>query len=1259
MSDHWKFWIDTGGTFTDCIAIDPQDNIHKTKVLSDSTLRGKITGKIAPGKFRIDHTWNLPDDFIKGYTFRRLNESTEGIDVKRFWAEQSIIELDTPVEAVLPGMSFEVTADEEAPILAIRVLTHTRLSDAFPPFSLRLATTKATNALLEKDGARLLYCTTKGFEDLLSIRYQQRPDLFALNVELKEPLYGNVLAVDERILANGSVEKSPDIETFRKRLDTYSPADFDAVAICLMNSYQNGEHEELMKKECEKAGFSYITTSGSLIRRSGIIPRAETTVVNAYLSPVMEQYINRIHRAMNEGKLLMLNSAGGLTSAESFTPKESLLSGPAGGIVGAAAIGRKAGYENVLSFDMGGTSTDVSRYSGDFSYQHEHQVGSARIAATALDIETVAAGGGSICSFDGYTLKVGPESAGAHPGPACYGAGGPLTLTDVNLLLGRIHPTNFSIPVDRNAAEDRLEEILEQLGDSQEYPPEKESVLSGFLQIANERMAKTIRKISVQQGYDPSGFALVAFGGAGGQHACAVADQMEISTVLFPRDAGLLSAYGLGHALMEEIREYQLETALTEIEPRLKNLFKDMAVKAREKLKNQGVKPDNIVVRKKLVSLRFEGQAHTLELEFDTNQNVYENFRRTYTTEFGHWIEDRSVEVESIRLIASEKRKAVGAESKPTQYQNAAPDGFTEIWLGNRFREVPFFHTKNLKSGHELPAPALVLDPNSTLIVEQGWRLQVQSDMVFELQRVAKQSKSTNLLERHSEEVALELFTNRFTAVAGEMGEMLQRTALSVNIKERHDFSCALLNARGELIVNAPHIPVHLGALGLCVRRLIETISFEPGDVVITNHPAYGGSHLPDVTIVTPVFTRDETLVGFAASRAHHAEIGGSRPGSMPPRATRLVEEGVVIAPVHIVKKGKNNWDEIRSVLTNAPHPTRSLDENIADIQAAIAANHRGAAKLRELCALHGSETVTHYMDALKNYASDKMSNTLRSIPDRKVSAIEKLDDGTILSAQLHLQGSSLAIDFNGTGNVHPGNLNATPAIVQSVVMYVLRVLVEENLPLNEGLLDPVSIRLPVCLLNPEFSDNSEDCPAIVGGNTEVSQRLVDLLLKPFERMACSQGTMNNLLFGNDNFGYYETIGGGTGAGPGFDGADGVHHHMSNTRGTDPEILEQRYPVVLEEYKIRENSGGSGLHKGGDGITRTLKFTDPVSLSVLTQHRTEKPYGLQGGSPGKQGEQFVVRKDGSRENLKSIDGSELKSGDRLIIKTPGGGGYGE
>ena len=626
--------------------------------------------------------------------------------------------------------------------------------------------------------------------------------------------------------------------------------------------------------------------------------------------------------------------------------------------------------------------------------------------------------------------------------------------------------------------------------------------------------------------------------------------------------------------------------------------------------------------------------------------------------EFGHWIEDRTVEVESLRLIASEKMQETERLPTPEKYEKPDPAGVTEIWLDDQFQEVPCYHTDDLIRGHEIAAPALILDPNSTLIVEPGWNLEVQSDMIFALQRVANASKSTGISERHSEEVALELFTNRFTAIAGEMGEMLQRTALSVNIKERLDFSCALLNARGELIVNAPHIPVHLGALGLCVRRLIDTVTFEPGDVVITNHPAYGGSHLPDVTLVTPVFTDDETLIGFAASRAHHAEIGGTRPGSMPPAAQRLVEEGVVIPPTHIIRKGESNWEEIRSLLTEAPFPTRSPAENIADIQAAIAANHRGVSKLRQLCSNHGVETVRHYMDALKSYAADKMAKTLRALPDKQTTVTERLDDGTMLSANIKLRDSAISIDFSGTGGVHPGNLNATPAIVQSVIMYVLRVLVEEDLPLNEGLLDPVIIILPESLLNPDFSEDPGQCPAIVGGNTEVSQRLVDLLLKPFGRIASSQGTMNNVLFGNDQFGYYETIGGGTGGGADFDGADAVHHHMSNTRGTDPEILEQRYPVILENYEIRKKSGGTGRRKGGDGITRSLRFTEPVSLSVLTQHRVEKPYGLDGGRPGKTGEQFVIRKSGRRDELQSIDGCELEAGDRFVIKTPGGGGFG-
>lgn len=1273
MAKKWNIWVDTGGTFTDIVAIDPSGTWHRNKVLSSSTLRGTIAKKVSDKTYKIHESWKATDQFIKNYGFQLLDEQEPRHTgtITDYQSTQGLITLEPALEintGKLPA-PFEVSANEEAPILAARLITQTPLDKPLPPCTFRLATTRATNALLEQKGARTLFVTTKGFKDLLRLRYQQRPDLFSLRVNLPEPLYEQVIEIEERIDANGNIKCSIDKQHVNEILGSISPTQFEAVAVCFMNSYQNAANENIICSLLEQNGFSYITRSSALIPRSGIIPRAETTVINGYLAPIMERYIQRIEKQLTESKLQILTSAGGLSTAESYQPKDSLLSGPAGGVVGAAAIGKAAGYKNILSFDMGGTSTDMARYSEDYVYQHEHQVGDAHIAASALAIETVAAGGGSICSFDGFAQKVGPESAGAHPGPACYGAGGPLTLSDINLLLGRIHTSNFSIPVDKEASERKLIEILNQIDQSQQNTADKKTVLTGFLQIANERMAETMKKISMQKGFNPSEFALVTFGGAGGQHACAVANLLDISTILFPRDAGLLSARGLGYAVIEHIEENEIQKPLKAVIYNLDELFHNLTDKTFRCMKMEGLPVEEITIRNRYISLRFQGQQHSLEFDYSGTDTLYEQFKGQYEQEFGHWIEGRTVEVESIRVIGSEIARENNSDTKTYQktVDDPKPNGTTECWFNGEFRNAPFYRTNNLQNGSSITGPALVLDPNSTLVVEENWKLTAQPGGYFQLKQQqpeqAQQQQSGHATREvnssKSQSVELELFTNRLTSIAEEMGEMLRRTAISVNIKERLDFSCALLDAEGNLIVNAPHIPVHLGALGLCVRRLKESVSINPGDTTITNHPAFGGSHLPDVTLVTPIFTDNKSLIGFAASRAHHAEIGGSKPGSMPPDASTLAEEGVVIPPIHIINKGDSQWNHIDELLTNGPYPTRSLKENIADIRAAVAANHRGVTKLTELCERFGTNKITHYMNALKQYAADKIKRTLKQLPDGTFTSVEYLDDGTKLEVTIVIDEETISFDFTGTATVHPGNLNATPAIVQSVIMYVLRILVEEQLPLNEGLMEPVDITLPTCLLNPEFSDDSRHSPAIVGGNTEISQRLVDLLLKPFGKMAASQGTMNNLLFGSDTFGYYETIGGGTGAGEDFDGADGVHHHMSNTRGTDPETLEKRYPVRIESYAIREGSGGRGTHKGGDGIAKKLVFDEAVSLSVLTQQRNKGPYGLNGGEHGQPGQQYIIRKNGDREKLGSVDGAEMKPGDQLIIETPGGGGCGQ
>ena len=1259
-SNSWHIWIDTGGTFTDCIGVDPVGAMRTVKVLSSSALRGSVVGSVQANKFVIEQDWDAPSGFIEGFHFSILGTTHPECRVTSFDAQSGTLEIDTYLEDLedAENISFEVISPYEAPILACRLLTETLPGDTLPPLKIRLATTKGTNALLENKTAPTMLLINEGFADLLKIGDQKRQDLFAKEVIKPRLLYSEVSQVSGRIDAEGRILEELHGGNLQEKIEAFVKNADASFAVCLMNSYKNSAHEQEVRKQLEKLGATFISVSSELSPFIKILPRAQTTVVNAALSPVLKKYLDDVRAKIGEAPLHVMTSAGGLINAKNFQPKDSLLSGPAGGVVGASSIGRSNGYRKVISFDMGGTSTDVARYDHDFDYVFEHRVGHAKLNAPALSIETVAAGGGSVCAFDGNKLTVGPDSAGAYPGPACYGAGGPLSLTDINLLLGRLEEENFSIPIKPDESEKKFSRLLEAISESRNVKPDRKEILEGFLQIANERMANAIRKVSMRKGYDPSDYALVGFGGAGAQHVCAIAGELDISDILIPPNAGLLSAYGLGTAVIEQFAEKQVLGNLAELGTKIETYLENLREEAKESLREkEGVSDENIHIRKELVFMRIQGQDSTLKIDCMKNADLRTAFREAYKNRYGHWIEGSEIEVESIRAVASTKPSKNEYQPSLSTSKEKQPVRTKSIQFHSELMDTPVHVRRSLPVGSKVKGPALILDPYNTIVLEPGWKASVRNDGTLHLTKSGKENRRRKQMQ--SESVALELFTNRFTSIAEEMGEMLKRTALSVNVKERMDFSCALLNHKGELVVNAPHIPVHLGALGLCVRKLSESIAMDEGDVIVTNHPAFGGSHLPDITVVTPIFSTSGQLMGYAASRAHHAEVGGTRPGSMPPDAGSLAEEGVVIPPMYLVRAGEPQWKNIREHLTKAKYPTRAIQENMADLQAAVAANHRGAESLRLLAERYGEDKIAHFMTAIKNEAALKCREMLEKMPDGTSESIEYLDDGSVLKAKIIKKKERLKIDFSGTDAVHPGNLNATPAIVNSVIMYVLRLLIDEPLPLNEGLLDPVTIELPTCMINPEFREDPADCPAVVGGNTETSQRLVDLLLKPFKEIACSQGTMNNVLFGNEKFGYYETIGGGTGAGPGFHGADAVHHHMTNTAGTDPEILEHRYPVRLEKYAVREDSGGKGKFRGGNGIERELTFLEPVSLSVLTQHRVEVPYGLEGGKPGAAGKQWIIKKDGSKIPLSSVSGGELEAGDRFYIQTPGGGGFGK
>jgi len=1247
-NNYFELFVDTGGTFTDCIGIDQYGKQYRQKVLSSSNLRSKIVKIFSDTECEIADSWNLDRDIFKGFSFRLLGKNEEEIKVTSFDVQKRILTLHTPFfNPEMQGKNFELTSHEEAPVLGARLITQTALHETFPDLQLKLGSTKGTNALLENKGARTLFIVTKGFADLLKIGNQSRPDIFALNVEKPQQLSHQIMEVDERLDAQGNILKSLDETAFRKQIQELDKNEIESVAIALMNAYINPVHEKRIATILQETGIDFASTSTGLSPLIKILNRAETTVVNAYLSPIIHNYVNRISKSIREQSFQIMTSAGGLVSAKKFHPKDSLLSGPAGGVVGAKIIGELSGFSKLITFDMGGTSTDVSRIDGQFDYRFELQVGDAKINSPAIAIETVAAGGGSICGFDGYKLFVGPESAGAHPGPACYGAGGPLTITDVNLLLNRLDTSQFGIPVFKAAAEEKLNELLIEIEKTSGKKQNPEIILTGFIDIANEIMAGAIRKISISKGYKPADFALVAFGGAGGLHACDIAEILGIKTILLPEDAGLLSAYGIGNASVERFVEKQVLQNLNSCKNELPTWLEEMDAEATQKLLDEGFQSDKIGIRQQMIFLCFKGQDSSLEIPFAPVEELLNHFHQEYEKLYGHRVLNRQVEVEALRVIASVEQSTKKETIKSGTIYCPEPDHKME-------NGTPVFVRKALSSGASFKGPALFPDSFSTTYLKQGWQLEIDPMDTAVLNFAGSELESNKV---QTPETELELFTNRFMAIAENMGALLQRTSLSVNIKERLDFSCALLDAEGRLVANAPHIPVHLGGLGVCVRELIKYFDFEEGDTMVTNHPKYGGSHLPDVTLVTPVFYQGER-VGFVVNRAHHSEIGGISPGSMPPNALNLEEEGVCISPFYLVKKGQPNWEGMRQILLAAKYPTRSIEENLADLNAALAANKNGSETLIKLIETHGKETVQTYLNLLREHAANKMRGTLQKFENGIYTATEKLDDGSLLNVKIDLRNSNCRIDFTGSAPVHPGNMNATEAIVKSVTIYVLRLLLNESIPLNDGLLEPVEFVLPNGLLNPVFYDDPALCPAVVGGNVEISMRLTDTLLKAFGIVAASQGTMNNTLFGNKNFGYYETVCGGCGAGEGFNGASAVHHHMTNTRITDPEIMEHRYPVQLEEFSIRKNSGGKGKWKGGDGIKRIIKFLEPVNLSVLSQRRNSGPFGINGGEAGKPGQQKIVRMNDEIIQLDSIQNINIEAGDSFVIETPGGGGFG-
>ncbi|GAB3751957.1 hydantoinase B/oxoprolinase family protein [Spirosoma pomorum] len=1274
----WQIWIDTGGTFTDGIARDPSGSLHRTKVLSSSRLRGQLTD----GK--VNASW-LTAPLFDGYQLRII-ETGQTYVIQSLQVDGTITcEPPLPTAAGSHSYTVDIFTGEEAPVLAARLLTQTPLNQSFPTLDMRLGTTKGTNALLERKGGRVVLLVTKGFKDLLVIGTQQRPNLFQLTIPPAELLYGSVLEVDERISSDGQIIAPLAESTIATLLEQLRQQKPDAVAISLLNSYRAPAHEQQLRVALQHAGFDLITCSTDVSTTPGYVARTQTAVVDAYLTPVLRDYLANVQQQLNQQSVRVMTSAGGLVRADLFQPKDSLLSGPAGGVIGSSYVANAheaSGQPGVLTLDMGGTSTDVARISGQPDYRFSTQIGPFDLQLPSLAIETVAAGGGSVCWFDGSgttfgQLRVGPQSAGANPGPACYGATQPgqsllLTITDVNLLLGKLHPSQFGIPVFPEKAQQALQSIIDQITRHSGEIPDALELLRGFERIANETMAAAIRTISVARGFDPKSYSLLVFGGAGGLHGCAIARLLGMERMVLPFDGGLLSAYGIGQAQIERLATQSVLQPLDEVNADLADLVTALADQAMQQLHQEVQDNVPMQVKSAVAFLRFKGQEATVDVPI-TNK-LEADFRDRYQQRYGHIPENRPIELESVRVLVSTVQDEQFISTQPVSHRHAVP----AFQAGS----YPAYDWTKLQEGDTFRGPALLLNTTSSAFIEPGWRLVIQANKNALVDYVADQDELDDVTVAN-EVVQLELFTQRFRAIADEMGAQLQRTAFSVNVKERLDFSCALLDANAQLVTNAPHIPVHLGSLGVCARLCLAKLPLGPGDVLITNHPKYGGSHLPDVTLLQGVFTDSDELIGYVINRAHHAEIGGKVPGSMPPDATSLIEEGVVLEPMYVVKNGTFLWDSqgeqagLAQRFTEAPYPTRLLAENRADIEAALASLRSGELALQALARQYGLPAVRHYMTRLQQSATDVITAVLKSLNGQTFAAEELLDDGHKICVNITIQDGRITFDFSGTSGVHPNNLNANRAILHSAVLYVLRLWAASpnvnapsvdtpneshtTIPLNEGLMVPVDLIVPTSFLNPSFSDDPADCPAVVGGNTEVSQRLVDTLLKALNLAACSQGTMNNFLFGksgtdSEAFGYYETIGGGAGATIGAAGRSAVHQHMTNTKLTDPEELERRYPVRLHQFAVRTGSGGDGQWRGGDGIIRDVEFLTPVQATLLSQHRVTSPYGMNDAESGQPGVQTLITVDGREEALPGIFTRAMQTGERIRIETPGGGG---
>jgi 5-oxoprolinase (ATP-hydrolysing) len=1210
IDGRWDFWIDRGGTFTDIVARRPDGSLVAHKVLSASPAYADAT--------------------------------VAGIRA---------------VLGVPPGAAIPVDL-----IGAVR-----------------LGTTVATNALLERKGERCVLVITEGFGDALRIGYQNRPRIFDRHIVLPEQLYERVIEVPERVGAHGELIRPLDVDAVERSLrDAYADG-FRAAAIVCVHGYRYQAHEERIGSIAKQIGFTQVSESHRTSPLMRLVSRGDTTVVDAYLSPVLRRYVDSVASELSGARLLFMQSNGGLTDAASFRGKDSILSGPAGGIVGMARTAAAAGFDRVIGFDMGGTSTDVSHYAGEFERQYETQVAGVRLRAPMLSIHTVAAGGGSVLHFDGGRYRVGPDSAGANPGPACYGNGGPLTVTDANVLLGRIQPRYFprvfgpsgEAPLDVSAPQRLFTELAASIADAAGDQRGPEQVAAAFVYIAVQNMANAIKKISVQRGYDITKYVLSVFGGAGGQHACAVADALGMTSALINPLAGVLAAYGIGLADIVAMREQAVEAPLSEsVVTRLAaEVLRPLQAAARDELLSQDVPPEAVrVVRR--AHLRYDGTDTPLAVPFGPVAEMTEAFEAAYRRRFSFLMRDKTIVVEAVSVEATDdgRSRADGGDGRVRSGEIEEPQAaeFVRMFADGAWARVPLFRRDALRPGQAVDGPAVVAEDLATTVVEPGWRASVTGQLDLLLTRVAPRPGAAGI-GTGADPVMLEVFSNLFMSIAEQMGVRLQSTAHSVNIKERLDFSCAIFDAEGGLIANAPHIPAHLGSMGDSIKVVINRnkgddgvgTRMKPGDVYVLNDPYHGGTHLPDVTVVTPVFappgytaTDERPIWFYVASRGHHAEIGGITPGSMPAFSRRVEEEGVLIDNWLLVENGRMRETETRELLMKAEYPSRDPDTNLADLRAQIAANEKGIAELHRMVDQFGLDVVQAYMAHVQENAAEAVRTVITALRDGEFSY--ELDNGAKIHVAVTVDHDSrtATIDFTGTSAQLGDNFNAPSSVAMAAVLYVFRTLVDADIPLNSGCLQPLRVIIPPkTMLSPEYP------AAVAAGNVETSQAVTGALYAALGVQAEGSGTMNNITFGNSSHQYYETVASGSGAGDGFDGTDVVQTKMTNSRLTDPEVLEWRYPVRLESYAIRDGSGGDGRWRGGDGGVRRLRFLEPMTVTTLSGHRRVPAFGMAGGGPGALGRHYVQHADGSVTPMAGCDSARLEAGDVFVIETPGGGGF--